>query len=107
VLSRVQELLELGEPLASIRKACPKPRPVEATPEIVEGIRRIHEAYTFPAAAYRFVGLDTATLQEAGVIEPTRGAKREAAPGRSKTRPRPSRRAAEAQTVKAGRRGAA
>ncbi len=107
VLSRVQELLELGEPLASIRKACPKPRPVEATPEIVEGIRRIHEAYTFPPEAYHFVGLDTATLRKAGVIEPKRNAARKAVPGRAGARPRSKRLGAKAQPVKAGRRGAA
>jgi hypothetical protein len=68
VLSRVQELLALGEPLASIRKACPKPRPVEATPEVIEGVRRIHEAYAFPADAYAFVGLDADALRAAGVL---------------------------------------
>ncbi len=107
VLSRVQELLLLGEPLASIRKACPRPRPVEATPEIIEGIRRIHEAYTFPAVAYRFVGLDAEALREAGVIEPKRGPARKAAPGRAVTRPRSSRRTANAPATKSGRRGAA
>ena len=107
VLSRVQELLLLGEPLASIRKACPRPRPVEATPEVIEGIRRIHEAYTFPASAYRFVGLDAEALRKAGVIEPTRGPTRKAASGRAVTRPRPSRRPAKAPTTKSGRRGAA
>ena len=68
VLARVQELLALGEPLASIRKACPKPRPVEATPEVIEGVRRIHEAYAFPADAYAFVGLDVEALHAAGVL---------------------------------------
>lgn len=98
VLSRVQELLELGEPLASIRKACPKPRPVEATPEVIEGIRRIHEAYTFPAAAYGFVGLDAEALRKAGVLEPKRGAKRKATSQRPGTRA--SRRAAKAPPAK-------
>jgi hypothetical protein len=68
VLSRVQELLVLGEPLASIRKACPRPRPVEITEEIVEGLRRIHRAYTFPVEAYAFVGLAEEALREAGVL---------------------------------------
>jgi hypothetical protein len=68
VLSRVQELLALGEPIASIRKACPRPRPVEITDEIVEGIRRIHRAYTFPVEAYAFVGLPEDALRKAGVL---------------------------------------
>lgn len=68
ILARVQELLDLDEPVASIRKACPKPRRVEATPEVLEGVRRIHEAYAFTTVAYAFVGLDAATLREAGVL---------------------------------------
>jgi hypothetical protein len=68
VLSRVQELISLGEPLSSIRKACPRPRPVALTPEILEGIRRIHQAYDFPAEAYAFVGLDEEALRRAGVV---------------------------------------
>lgn len=107
VLSRVQELLDLGEPLAAIRKACPKPRPVEATPEIVEGIRRIHEAYTFPPAAYSFVGLDTKALQKAGVLEPKRDAARKPATARAEASPRSGRRASQAPPVKARRRGVA
>jgi hypothetical protein len=85
VLARVQELLALGEPVASIRKACPRPRPVEATPEIVEGIRRIHLAYDFPVEVYAFVGLDQDALRRAGVL-PTTGAS--ARPGLRSTRPR-------------------
>lgn len=86
VLARVQELLVLGEPLASIRKACPRRRPVEVTPEIMEGLRRIHEAYAFPVEAYAFVGLDAEALQEAGVL-PARGR-----PGLRSTRSPPARR---------------
>jgi hypothetical protein len=86
VLSRVQELLALGEPLASIRRACPKRRALEATPEILEGVRRIHEAYAFPVEAYAFVGLDAEALTEAGVLPP-RGR-----PGLRSTRTSPGRR---------------
>lgn len=75
VLSRVKELLEMGEPIASLRKACPKPRPVEATPEIIEGIRAIHRAYTFPIAVYRFVGLSSEALREAGLLAGPRAAR--------------------------------
>lgn len=68
VLSRVEELLELGEPLASIRKACPPPPPVEVTAELVEGLRHLHRAYGFSADVYRFVGLDAHALRKAGVL---------------------------------------
>jgi hypothetical protein len=80
VLARVQELLALGEPLASIRKACPEPPPVEATPSIIEGIRLIHRAYEFPIEAYAFVGLGGEALLRAGVLP--------AHPGLRSTRPR-------------------
>ncbi|KYG06429.1 hypothetical protein BE21_34830 [Sorangium cellulosum] len=68
VLSRVEELLELGEPLASIRKAYPPPPPVEVTAELVEGLRHLHRAYGFSADVYRFVGLDAHALRKAGVL---------------------------------------
>jgi hypothetical protein len=85
VLSRVQDLLSLGEPLASIRKACPRPRPIEATPEIIEGIRRIHRAYEFPLEVYAFVGLDAEALRRAGVLPDPGGPVH---PGLRSTRPR-------------------
>jgi hypothetical protein len=83
VLLRIQELLDLGEPLGSIRKACPLPRPVEATAELVDGIRRLHRAYGFPAEAYRFVGLDEATLRRAGVLVASPGVARAIPPARA------------------------
>ena len=88
VLSRVQELIALGEPLASIRKACPKPRPVEGTPEVIESVRRIHDAYAFPPDAYAFVGIDGDALRAAGIL-PDRAERR---PGLRRTSPPPARR---------------
>ncbi|HEY4120001.1 MAG TPA: hypothetical protein VGM56_19185 [Byssovorax sp.] len=82
VLSRVRELLELGEPLAAIKKACPARRAVEPTPAVVEGIRRLHEAYKFPLEAYRFVGVGDDVLRAAGVLAAPR------APAVRATRPR-------------------
>ncbi len=85
VLSHAAELLSLHEPLASIRKACPRARPVETTPEIVDGLRRIHRAYGFPAEVYALVGLDADALRRAGIVvdpgEP-------AGPGLRSTQPR-------------------
>ena len=85
VLARVQELLSLGEPLESIRKACPEPRPIEATPEIIESIRRIHRAYEFHAEAYAFVGLGVDALRRAGVLPAPAELAR---PGLRSTRPK-------------------
>jgi hypothetical protein len=90
VLARVQELLEMGEPLASIRKACPRPRPIEATPDVIEGIRRLHEAYEFPPEAYTFVGLDAEALRQAGVRRAT--GRPPGRPGLRSTGPEPRRR---------------
>lgn len=67
VLSRVNELLLLGEPLASIKKVCPPPRAIAVTPALIERIRRLHKAYRFAIAAYRFVGLDAEALARAGI----------------------------------------
>jgi hypothetical protein len=89
VLARAAELLSLGEPLASIRKACPRVRPVETTPEIVEGLRRIHQAYAFPAEVYALVGLDAEALRRAGIGgdpgEPAKPGLRSAVPRRRLT----------------------
>lgn len=68
VLARVQALLDLGEPLASIKRACPAPRPAPPTPEVIDGVRRLHKAYGFALEAYRFVGIDDLTLRKAGVL---------------------------------------
>lgn len=67
VLVRVQALLDLGEPLANIRRASRPPRTIPPTGEIVEGLRSLHDAYAFRAEAYAFVGVDDATLRAAGI----------------------------------------
>ncbi len=67
VLLRVQALLDLDEPLASIRKACKPARAVPLSEEVVEGVRTLHRAYGFAPEAYQFVGIDLATLKRAGV----------------------------------------
>lgn len=86
VLVRVDELLTLGEPLASIQKVCPKVRPIEPTDEVIDGLRALHRAYGFPVEVYRFVGVDADTLARAGISA--------AKPGLKKTAPRRGRRAA-------------
>ena len=88
VLSHVAELLSLGEPLSSIRMACPARRLVETTDEVVEGLRRIHRAYDFPAAVYPFVGLETEALERAGVVPDAARDPEPAGPGLRSTRPR-------------------
>jgi hypothetical protein len=68
VLSRVHELMELGEPIRSIRKVV-KVRKVPVPPEkIVEVVSRLHRAYGFRPECYRFVGVDDEVLRNAGVL---------------------------------------
>jgi hypothetical protein len=72
VLSHVSELLELCEPLATLRKVC-RTRPVPATAEpLVEVVAQLHRAYGFRPEAYRFVGIDDAVLRAAGITGETR-----------------------------------
>lgn len=80
VLTRVQELLELGEPLANIKKA--RKLPKAAAGATVELVQRLHKAYAFRPECYRFVGIGDEVLGDAGVIRtesPRRGKRKSAA----------------------------
>ncbi len=79
VLLRVQALIELGETAATIRRSCKPPRPVESTREVIEGVKRLHEAYGFAPDAYQFVGIDAATLERARVVVAAGGSTRKVA----------------------------
>jgi hypothetical protein len=76
VLQRVQELLELGEPLAAIKKVRRIPKPSAPNANTVELIQRLHQAYRFRAEVYRFVGISDEVLGDAGVLEGKRSARR-------------------------------
>jgi hypothetical protein len=67
VLLRAQALLDLGEPIASIKKARGPSRQVPMTDAVVDGVRALHAAYGFSLSAYQFVGIDDATLRRAGL----------------------------------------
>lgn len=68
VLQHVQELLELGEPLSSIRKVA-KVKKGTMPPEALLGVvGRLHKAYGFRLEAYRFVGIGEDVLVQAGVV---------------------------------------
>ena len=69
VLQRVQELLELGERVSSIRKVCKIPKSKLTNEGIIELIHRLHNAYGFRPEAYRFIGISDETLGEAGVLQ--------------------------------------
>jgi hypothetical protein len=69
VLQRVQELIDLGEPLSSIRKVA-KVKKANLPPEsVVEVVGRLQKAYAFRPEVYRFVGINEDVLRSAGVLE--------------------------------------
>jgi hypothetical protein len=81
VLLRVQALLELGETAASLARIRPVPAAVKTTPALVDGVRRLHQAYKFAAEAYQFVGVEDEALFLSGVRRGKRG------PVKAKARP--------------------
>ena len=68
VLQRVQELLELGEPLSSIRKVSKARKTALPEGSVVDVVERLHRAYGFRPEAYRFVGIGEDVLRRAGVL---------------------------------------
>jgi hypothetical protein len=87
VLQRVQELIELGEPISAIRKVAKVTKSVKRSgvpaDSMVEGVRRLHKAYNFRPETYRFVGIDEDVLRSAGVVG---GAPPKAAKTQTRTR---------------------
>lgn len=68
VLQRVNELLDLGEPLSSIRKVAKVRKNAVPAESIVEVVSRLHKAYGFRPECYRFVGVADDVLRTAGVV---------------------------------------
>jgi hypothetical protein len=68
VLQRVNELLELGEPLSSIRKVAKVRKGSVAPEDMVDVVSRLHKAYGFRPECYRFVGVSDDVLRSAGVL---------------------------------------
>lgn len=68
VLTRVHELLELGEPLAQLKKVRKARKPVAKTAATVQLIARLHAAYGFRVECYGFVGVGDDVLAAARVL---------------------------------------
>jgi hypothetical protein len=95
VLQRVQELIELGEPLSAIRKIAKVRKTTVEPGSIVEVVGRLHAAYHFRPETYRFVGIGEDVLRSAGVLEDAaskRSGRRGTAP--AKANPRSGRKSA-------------
>jgi hypothetical protein len=77
VLRHVHDLLELGEPISSIRKVTRiRPHPEISVEEAVTILRDLHSAYRFRAEVYRFLGLPSEALTAARIADsaaPRRG----------------------------------
>ncbi|MFO0666953.1 MAG: hypothetical protein U0174_23580 [Polyangiaceae bacterium] len=69
VLLRLQELLGLGETIATLRKTMKarKVAPLEGE-RVEQALMQLHEAYAFPTEIYRFIGVSDDTLRSAGVL---------------------------------------
>lgn len=75
ILQRVNDLLEIGEPVSSIRKHVHsrKAVPIEGA---VQALKDVHSAYHFRLEAYRFLGLPHDVLVDAKLVDsaaPRRG----------------------------------
>jgi hypothetical protein len=68
ILVRVHELMELGEPLRSIRRITKVRRAAASAEEMVGVVSRLHRAYGFRPECYRFVGVGEDVLRSAGVL---------------------------------------
>jgi hypothetical protein len=69
VLQRVQELMDLGEPLSSIRKVAKVRKSNLPVESMIDVVGRLQKAYAFRPEVYRFVGIGEDVLRTAGVLE--------------------------------------
>lgn len=60
VVASVNELLDLGETLSSLRKQGVRPRKTELTDDVREVVDKTQKAYGFRAEAWRMLGLQLA-----------------------------------------------
>lgn len=58
VLTHASELFDLGETLASLKKAGVKPIAAPATPEMIEAARRVQAAYEMHPDVFKLIGLE-------------------------------------------------
>ncbi len=56
-VTHVDELLDLGESIASLKKAGVKPRKTELSPEILGAVERTQEAYQLRAESWKMLGV--------------------------------------------------
>lgn len=69
-VSHVNELMDLGESMSSLKKHGVKPRKTEATPDIVAIAEQTQAAYGFHADAWRMLGLNVSAAGSGGAKKP-------------------------------------
>lgn len=82
VVASVDELLDLGETLSSLRKQGVRPRKTELTDDVREVVDKTQKAYGFRSEAWRMLGLRVA---EDGSVTEGRAARAPAKRTRKKT----------------------
>lgn len=76
ILQRVHDLLEIGEPVSSIRKAVHPRKNTVPLEGAAQALKDVHNAYHFRHEAYRFLGLPHDILVDAKLVDssaPRRG----------------------------------
>ncbi|MFO0695656.1 MAG: hypothetical protein U0230_18990 [Polyangiales bacterium] len=81
VVSHVDELLGLGETMASIKKAGVKARKTAATPDVVDAVRKAQDAYSFRSEAWKMLGLSLEELTAPAAPKAGRGRPRKKSKG--------------------------
>ncbi len=56
-MDHTNELLSLGETMASLKKQGVKPRRTPLTPDVVETVERAQQAYSFNPEAWQILGI--------------------------------------------------
>lgn len=68
ILAHVQELLELGETVGSLRKVAKVKKSAVLGEDVALAVSRLQRAYGFRPEVYRFLGIGEDVLKAAGVV---------------------------------------
>ena len=75
VVTHVNELMEIGETLASLKKQGVKPRKTDTSPEIMDTVSRTQKAYGFRPEAWKMLGIDLTAASAPKKRGPSKAAK--------------------------------
>jgi hypothetical protein len=66
VVTHVNELLDIGETIPSLKKQGVKPRKTDLTEEVLEVVRWTQQAYEFRPEAWQMLGIDLKAIVKGG-----------------------------------------